>query len=95
MLYHQLQTKFHKACSQVILLNNQIQDAQIRYDRAVKQGNKSYRYLGRLKLATLESVRNVIYEYAARVGDEIDDLQDRLVDMGLMEEEYEPMDTSS
>ena len=90
--YLQCQQKFRKACSQVILLNNQIQNAQIRYDRAVKDGNKAFRYMGRLKLATLEGVRNTIYEYAARLGDEIDAQQERLVDMGLMEEEYSPMD---
>ena len=90
--YFQCQQKFRKACSQVILLNNQIQNAQIRYNRAVKDGNKAFRYMGRLKLATLEGVRNTIYEYAARLGEEIDAQQDRLVDMGLMEAEYSPVD---
>ena len=91
--YSQLQGKFQKACSQVILLNNQITEAQIRYSRANKTGNKVYMYQGRLKLMTLEGVRNKIYEYAAKLADIIDEEQEKLVAMGLMEEEYEPMDS--
>ena len=90
-----MQRKFRKACSQVILLNNKIQDAQIRYNRAVTNGQKSFRFIGRLNLATLEGIRNMIYEYAARRADELDAMQDRLVALGLMEEEFEPMDTTS
>ena len=90
--YQTLQRKFRKACSQVILLNNRIQDAQIRYDRAVKANRKSYRYVGRLNLATLEGVRNMIYEYAARAADELDTMQDRFVEHGIMDEAMEGTD---
>ena len=84
--YNQLQCKFRKACNQVILLNNKILDGQIRYQRAVKANRKSYRYLGRLSLATLEGIRNCIYEYAARAADELDSMQDRFMELGIMEE---------
>ena len=86
--YQQLQCKFRKACSQVILLNNRVQDENIRYLRAVKSNRKSYRYVGRLKLATLEGVRDMIYHYAANAGDELDAMQDKFVAMGIMAEEY-------
>ena len=86
--YQQLQRKFRKACSQVILLNNRILDGQIRYNRAVKANRKSYRYVGRLNLATLEGVRNMIYEYAARAADELDVMQDKFVELGVMEETF-------
>ena len=86
--YDLLQKKFKKACSQVILLNNQILEAQIRYDRARENGQKSHRYLGRLKLATLEGVRNMIYRYAQERADQLDAMQDRLVAVGLLQEEF-------
>ena len=86
--YHQLQRKFRKACKQVILLNNQVQDSNIRYLQAVKSNRKSFRYVGRLKLATIEGVRDMIYEYAARAADELDTMQDKFVEMGIMEEAY-------
>ena len=81
--YEQLRSKFRVACSQVILLNNRINDAHIRYDRAVHR--KSYRYVGRLNVATLEGVRNMIYEYAARAADDLDAMQDRFVEQGIMD----------
>ena len=89
--YTQLQSKFQKACSQVVLLNNKIQEANVRYNRASQQANKAYLYTGRLKLMTLEGVRNTIYEYAARMADVIDEEQEKLVAMGVMEEEFEPV----
>ena len=92
--YTKLQGKFQKACSQVILLNNQITDAQVRYNRASRQGNKAYMYQARMRLMTLEGVRNTIYQYASRMADVIDEEQEKLVAMGLMEEEYEVMDTA-
>ena len=93
--YSKLQAKFQQACSQVILLNNKIVDANVRYTQASKSTNKTFMYTGRLKLMTLEGVRNTIYEYAARLADVIDEEQEKLVAMGLMQEEYEPMETNS
>ena len=88
--YTQLQNKFQKACSQVILLNNQIQNAQIRYNRASQKGCKPFMYVERVTLMTMEGVRNAFYEYAARLADVIDEEQQKLVAMGLMEAEYQP-----
>ena len=55
---------FRRACSQVILLNHQIEASKARYDstRAVKR--LSFRYSNRLKLTSLEGVRNLVYDIA-------------------------------
>ena len=84
--YHLLNKKFQKACRQVILLNNQILDIQTRYNRAKKNSQKSQRYVGRLRLSTLEGVRNMIYEYARQRAELLDAMQDRLVAVGLMDD---------
>ena len=55
---------FRRACSQVILLNHQIESAKARYDRAREVKRLSFRYSNRLKLTSLEGVRNLIYEFA-------------------------------
>lgn len=81
--YRQMQKKFRHACRQVVLLNNRIQHVQLRYDRAVAENKRSWRYITRLDLASLEGVRNMFYEYACRRADELDRLQDRLVDAGV------------
>ena len=40
--------------------------------------------MGRLNLATLEGVRNMLYEYAADKADMLDDMQDRLLASGQL-----------
>ena len=69
---------FRRACSQVILLNHQIEGAKARYDRARTGRRLSFRYSNRLKLTSLEGVRNLIYEYACVKCEEIEGLQAKL-----------------
>ena len=65
MTYRAEQKKFKKACRNVILLNNRIEDMKARYKRAVRDDRFSYRYTTRVHMAGVEGVRNAIYEYAA------------------------------
>ena len=56
--------RFRKACCQIVILNKQLQDMKERYARAKNDNFRSFRYNLRLKLAVLEGVRNMYYEYA-------------------------------
>ena len=69
---------FRRACSQVILLNHQIESAKARYDRTRDVRRLAFRYSNRLKLTSLEGVRNLIYEYACAKCSEIEGLQSKL-----------------
>ena len=69
---------FRRACSQVILLNHKIEAAKTRYDRARSVRRLSFRYSNRLKLTSLEGVRNLIYEHACAKCEEIEALQAKL-----------------
>ena len=69
---------FRKACSEIILLNNKIEEIKSRFDRAKAQRRLSFRISNRLKLTALEGVRNLIYEYACAKCEEIEQLQARL-----------------
>jgi len=91
--YHELTLKFKKSCSQVIHLNNLITDVQTRYDRALSKGQTSYRYVLRLRLMSLEGVRNCIYEYARQKGDDIDQMQEQLMLSGHLEAEYDVLNS--
>ncbi len=82
--FHVLDRKFRKACLQIRLLNDRIEDLQVRYDRAYKAGRRSFRYTYRLQLATLEGLRNVCYEYACRRADELEEMQRDLIAMGVI-----------
>lgn len=85
----QMNKKFRLSCNQVVILNNEIEYLQNRYDMAVAAQNRSFRYFLRLKIATLEGVRNMIYEYACRHADQLDAMHERLLMDGIIEEELD------
>lgn len=79
----QKDSKFQRACAQVLLLNNMVQELQTRYDRAVVQNSRQYRYTLRLRLCTVEGLRNMYYEYACQSADEIEVLEDTMRQLGV------------
>lgn len=84
--------KFKKACQQLILLNNQIDGIQVRYDRAAKHSGRVAKYNYRIKLCVVEGVRNMFYEYAVRLADKIDDLRRQAGMIVLREEEEDEVE---
>jgi len=82
--FKMLDKKFRKSCHHIRMLNRQIEDIQIRYDRAFSTGRRSFRYTHRLKLATYEGMRNMYYEYACRRADELEKMQDCLIQRGMI-----------
>jgi len=70
-----LNRKFRLSCSQLILINNLIDETEVRYNRAQAVNRRSYRYILRLKLCTLEGVRNQFYEYAYAAADKLEKMQ--------------------
>ena len=88
----QMNKKFRLSCNQVVLLNNEIEYLQNRYDSAVADQRRSFRYFLRLKIATLEGVRNMIYEYACRRADQLDAMHEQLLREGIIEEELDLSD---
>ena len=86
-----INTKFHVACKQLVAVNNNINMLQARYDRANAAGQKSFRYTLRLKLAVMEGLRTVMYEYACRQADSLDDLECKIsqIEDAMSESDYE------
>ena len=87
-----LNKKFRLSCKQVVLLNNSVEHLQHRYDSAVTATNRTFRYFLRLRLATLEGIRNMYYEYACRKADELDAMHERLLSEGIIEQELDLSD---
>ena len=90
----EMEVKFKRACTQVVLLNNQLDEWKIRCERAVKAKNQAFGYNLRLKMSVAESVRLMFYEYASRKADEITMLKCQLYGPDYHEEE-EDYDTAS
>ena len=68
---HRAQTKFRKACIQLKLLNKQLTDMKDRYSRAKDENFRCFRYNLRLKLAVIEGVRNMYYDYAYMKAEDV------------------------
>ena len=73
--------KFQRSCAQVRILSSYLNNLQVRYERARRDGQRHFRYTLRLKIATAEGVRNAFYEYACVIGAEVEDLQLELANL--------------
>ena len=73
---------FQKACNQVHILNNFLRELQVRYDRASRDNLRTYRYALRLRLCTVEGLRNTLYEYASKKANEIEKMEEEMRKMG-------------
>ena len=68
---HRAQTKFRKACIQLTLLNKQLEDVKMRYQQAKEDNFRCFRYNLRLKLAVIEGMRNMYYDYAYMKAEDV------------------------
>jgi len=76
---HQTERKFRRSCDQIVLLNEQLSASHFRYKKARKDERKSHRYPLRLRLAVIEGVRNMFYDYAYRQAAEAEQMRNWLV----------------
>ena len=63
MKLDEAESHYQKACKQNVLLNNRFQALQIRYIKARQENHRSFIYTLRLRIATVEGIRNAYYEY--------------------------------
>ena len=70
--------KFKKACEQILQLNHKMDDMQFRYTKAKQANHRSFRYNLRLRLAVIEGLRNMYYDYAHHKAEAVADLRREL-----------------
>lgn len=73
-----MERRFKRVCRNLVLMNNNIRAVKARYDRAVKLDRKTMRYNMRLRILTLEGVRNMFFEHAEERADQLDDMEKEL-----------------
>ncbi|KAH3807688.1 hypothetical protein DPMN_136035 [Dreissena polymorpha] len=64
LILRKVQIQFRSACDQIVLLNKRMEGVLFRYNAARDSANRSFRYKLRLRLAVVEGIRNMFYEYA-------------------------------
>ena len=81
--------RFQRACRQLVMLNNRLEDLNTQYRRCPRNNRRGLRYGVRLQLSTVEGLRNMFYEYACQRADELEEMQQCLVEAGLVERPYD------
>jgi mitochondrial fission protein ELM1 len=74
------ESRFRKACDQIVMLNQRLGEVQKRYKLAKKSNNRAFRYNLRLKLAVIEGSRNMFYDYAYAKADQVAELRREMFD---------------
>lgn len=74
----QTEVRFRKACNQINLLNRKMESIHKRYNCAKKNNHRVFRYKLRLRLAVVEGLRNMYYEYANKKASRVVELRREL-----------------
>ncbi|KAK3598064.1 hypothetical protein CHS0354_015981, partial [Potamilus streckersoni] len=69
---------FKGACEQIVLLNKKILALQKRYKKAKNDKMRPFQYNIQLRLAVVEGVRNMYYEYLYKTAEQIVELRQEL-----------------
>ena len=91
-LYSKLQdaeNRTQKACQQMLLLSDKLQYLKDRYEAAVSDNIRSYRYPLRMRIIVLEGVINMYYMYTTEKHREAEELRCQLFGQ---EPEYDPFE---
>lgn len=67
-----------RACKQMVLLNDKLENLRIRYHRAVSVNFRTFRCPLRMKIVTVEGVLNMFYQYTVAKQKEIEVLKYKL-----------------
>lgn len=70
--------RFKRACEQIVQLNYSLDALQQRYNKAKKDNHKSFRYSLRLRIAVVDGMRNMYYDYAHKKAETIAELRQEL-----------------
>ena len=85
--YQKDRKKLKWARDQVVVLNNKISDLGVRLMRAKGESNPTFRYTLSLQLVTVESLRNMYYEYVCQKRTDLKATSERIIEEQLLQAE--------
>ena len=71
--------RFKRACEQIVQLNYSLDVLQQRYNKTKKDNHKSFGYSLRLRIAVLDGIHNMYYEYVHKKAEAVVELRQELV----------------
>jgi mitochondrial fission protein ELM1 len=70
--------RFKRACEQIVQLNYSLHALQQRYNKAKNDNHKSFRYSLRLRIAVVDGMHSMFYEYAHKKAEAVVELRQEL-----------------
>lgn len=70
--------RFKRACEQIVQLNYSLDALQQRYNKAKNDNHRSFRYSLRLRIAVVDGMRNMYYDYAHKKAEAVAELRQEL-----------------
>lgn len=70
-----INTKYHRACDQFILVNSNLEACEKRYNRAINQKNKCFLYTYKLRRVTLTHMLHAFWHYASEMEMELNKME--------------------
>lgn len=67
--------RFRRACEQIVQLNYRLAAAEKRYTRAKREERRTFRYTLRLRIAVIDGLRDVYYQYAHQKAKDVEELK--------------------
>ena len=77
--YTSLEFKFHRACTQLLILQDMIDEIQVRCDRAAAMKRQAFCQNLHFKLSLLKGVWNMYYRYARGKAEELDAMKHQML----------------
>ena len=81
--YALLDRKLNKVCSQIEAIDRKMDAEKVRFGRVEKAKNNPFRYNLKMKMVTLQQVRNMMTEYASRQASEMLKLRATFTEEGV------------
>ena len=83
-----LEKRFLQCCHQINLVDQKLDALQVRYQRVSKFNRRSAVYPLRLQIATMEGMRNLLYQYAKTKALEMSELRRLYFDEDVQAGDY-------
>ena len=74
-----MERAFRRSVGQLNLVKNKVHAVMTRYNRAVKNDQKSLRMNYRLQLLTIEGVQSMYWHYSRALADRLDEMEEELL----------------
>lgn len=72
--------RFQRVCDQLVLMNNNLWAVNVRYEPAKRSNRSTMGYNLRIRILSIEGVRNMFFEYAEEMAERLEEMEIELLE---------------